>query len=262
MRRIGIIGLLATVLISCGSDYVHRQAIMHQSVSEIDMATEYFSICYYRLPKDFKELNEFIDESEWKELIEIRDRPLCAFYQDSVFLYFRRCRLGCCIYGHPVYWLQHPDEYPSDRIDYFENFRISGFDSNGRFVFSRDYELLSANIKTISINYKGVISCKNRIFTPWRDSLKIGPKLFLLEYSKEDDKVKLIAELKHEGGMYISDKHDISRMFLETNNISIGDDYIHSVKHLLAHFLDTHIEIHKLLVPLNIYCDIPDLDVL
>ena len=260
MKRIGIIGFLTTILISCGSNYVHKQAIMHRSVSEIDMVTEYFSICYYRLPKDFKELKEFIDVSEWKEIIEIRDRPLFAFYQDSVFLYFRHYRLGSCIYGHPVYWLQHPDEYPSDRIDYFENFRISGFDSNGRFVSCRDYEMLNANIKSISFNYKGVISCKSRIFTPWRNNLKMGAKLFLLEYSKEDDNVKLIAELKHEEGMYISDRYDMSQMFREINNISIGDDYIHSVKQLLTQFLNTHTEICKLLVPLNIYCDIPSLD--
>ena len=88
----------------------------------------------------------------------------------------------------------------------------------------------------------------------------MGAKLFLLEYSKEDDNVKLIAELKHEEGMYISDRYDMSQMFREINNISIGDDYIHSVKQLLTQFLNTHTEICKLLVPLNIYCDIPSLD--
>lgn len=260
MRRIIIIILMVSLSSSCGDDYVYRQAITHQSVSEIDMVVEYFSICYYRLPKNFKELKEFIDASEWKDFIEIRDRPLFASYQDSVFLYFRQSQLGCCLYGHPLYWLQHPDEYPSDRLDFFENFQVSGFDKKGKYIFCRDYELLSANIKTLSDNYREVISCKSRIFTPWRDELIMGPKLFLMEYSNEDNKITIIAEQGHEGDTYVSDKLDVSHMLSVINNISPCSEYIHSVKQVLSHFLETHPEICKLLVPLNLYCNIPGTD--
>ncbi len=256
MKQIEIILVFTVLSISCGREYTYRQAIRYRSESEVDMVIEYFSRCYYRLPQDIKELEDFIDKSEWREDAEFREKPFFASFRDSVFLYFRKQKIGSCVYGHPIYWLQHPNDYPVDRLDYFENFKISGFDKNGKYVFNCDYDSLGVRLKEISNNYNNVIACKSRVFTPWRDSLTIGPKIFLAECFTEDGTIKIVDEQKSGGDMYLSDKHNPSQIYSVVKNLDIGEEYIKSVEQELLCVEINHPEINKIILPLNIFCNL------
>lgn len=86
------------------------------------------------------------------------------FYTDSVFVYSSSLNLGTCVYGHPFYWLEHPERYPEERVDYFDNFRPSIFDHQGKFIFNFDLiDKLTDEIDSIKEKYSNMVMVNNKL---------------------------------------------------------------------------------------------------
>ena len=113
---------------------------------------EWYSICYYRLPHNMKEVNDFfyrewdIDSSSisksskrWMDYFK-ENEPRYAYYTDSVFIFDSIDSAGYRVDGHPLYWLEHPELYPENRPDYWNNFWPMAYYRDGLVSRSFDHE--------------------------------------------------------------------------------------------------------------------------
>ena len=182
MRSLVIFLSLFYNLVSCGHNLnVREMAIQNNVYSTVNGIIEYYSECNYRLPEDFDQVLDFL--AEWKKhdpesylydsfypkeksFIEFlkNNYPKCEFHADSVFLYFPSWNLGTCVYGHPFYWLEHPERFPEERHDYFDNFRPSIFDHQGKFIFNFDLiDKLTDEIDSIKEKYSNMVMVNNKL---------------------------------------------------------------------------------------------------
>lgn len=146
---------LILFLAGCDSrDSIRRKALEcdnHYVGGPITNIMEWYSHSYYRLPESFDEVIAFFDR-EWsvdstvliyeKPDIECfrRQKPLYAYYRDSVFIYDPKVNISYSIEGHPLYWLEHPERFPEDLPDYWGNFRPAAYLKDGLISRSFDYE--------------------------------------------------------------------------------------------------------------------------
>lgn len=160
MRQLIVISLVVTCLFvsSCSKESIRHNALKYESTTEINGVIEYYSRCYYHLPDNLNQIIDFL--SAWKkqspdsypydilpgkeDLLLSLKNSVCrvASYPDSIFLFFPTQKLGCCIYGHPAYWLDNPEKYPPCRPDYLENFMVTAYDKAGNYIFNIDYHRL------------------------------------------------------------------------------------------------------------------------
>lgn len=195
MRSLVIFLSLFYNLVSCGHNLnVREMAIQNNVYSTVNGIIEYYSECNYRLPEDFDQVLDFL--AEWKKhdpesylydsfypkeksFIDFlkNNYPKCEFHADSVFLYFPSWNLGTCVYGHPFYWLEHPERFPEERHDYFDNFRPAIFDYKGNFIFRFDIiQKLKEGMNLIKEKHGNTVMIKNKlkkqIALPWKPYIR------------------------------------------------------------------------------------------
>ena len=223
MRSLVFFLSLFYILVSCGHNLnVREMAIQNNVYSTVNGIIEYYSECNYRLPEDFDQVLDFL--AEWKKhdpesyfydsfypkeksFIEFlkNNYPKCEFYADSVFLYFPSWNLGTCVYGHPFYWLEHPERFPEERHDYFDNFRPSIFDHQGKFIFNFDLiDKLTDEIDSIKEKYSNMVMVNNKlkkqIALPWKPYIRA---MIICSYDGSGD-IKIETPLPEE--FFILDK--------------------------------------------------------
>lgn len=145
-----IIAIISAASCTISSNTVCEKARKYSAETEINNIVEYFTVCQYRTPADFDELCDFVNE--WKrndsdgfsyndEIIQsfFAGRQMMASFKDSVLIFFPKRKIGCCVYGTPFYWLEHPDRYPAERMDYNSYFEPSAFNDDNEYLFQIDY---------------------------------------------------------------------------------------------------------------------------
>lgn len=158
---------------------IREKAIRYESETELNGLIEYYSRCYYKLPNNISQLIYFLEkweehapESYWSHITSDpdmrnllkKDNPLISSYGDSLFIYLKKQRLGCCVYGHPYYWIEHADAYPYYRPDYWENFRVAAFDEQDNYLFDFPYyDFHRTVVNSIASQRSAFNSTRNRL---------------------------------------------------------------------------------------------------
>ena len=162
-REIILLFIILTV-ISCRENdrAIREKAILYNTHSFLNNLVEFYTECNYVMPTSIKDLIGFVQD--WNEsssgdylsgtlirgeeiVRSLRSDFSMASYADSVFLYSKKLRIGCCVYGSPNYWLNNPQKYPSERKDYKYMFRTSFFSSEGRYLFDERATSLDSLLK-------------------------------------------------------------------------------------------------------------------
>lgn len=159
------LSIISTASCAIFSNATCEKARKYRVETEIDNIVEYFTICQYRTPDNFDEIRDFVDD--WKrndsegfcfgdDLIKFisKERQSMVSFKDSVFIFFPKRKIGCCVYGTPYYWFEYPDRYPEERMDYNYNFKTSAFDDNNDYMFAIDYPAFEESVKEIKSIYK------------------------------------------------------------------------------------------------------------
>lgn len=222
-RHFSLILAVLAIPFSCTRQYnVRELAIKTETYTEMNSVIEFYSVCNYRLPENSDQLLDFL--AEWKiqdpdsylydsfypteksfiDLIK-KNNLQWEFYTDSVFAYSSFLNLGTCVYGHPFYWLEHPERFPEERHDYFDNFRPSIFDHQGKFIFNFDliYKLTD-EIDSIKEKHGNTVMIKNKlkkqIALPWKPYIRA---MIICSYDGSGD-IKIETPLPEE--FFILDK--------------------------------------------------------
>lgn len=157
--------ILCLMLVSCqNTETIRRKAIRYKAHSELNNIIEYYSMCYYKLPKSVDDIVGFLNK--WKAqspntyTYSISGRDIMdelfsndlqmATYDDSLFIFNKHRQIGCVVYGHPLYWFAHKDEYPIDRLDYWYQFQACAYDAGGDYLFDWDPSILYHTIFTVT----------------------------------------------------------------------------------------------------------------
>lgn len=158
---------------SCSPDIYNivKKSRQHETITQLNSIIEHYSRCYYCLPSNKQSIIDFLDN--WriedsstfcvqKELYTalMEEKFLMAAFKDSVFLYFPSRRTGTCVIGHPLYWIEHPDLYPTERLDYWWNFRTAAYRKDGSYCYTFDYYALDEKIKHLENKYKNALFTK------------------------------------------------------------------------------------------------------
>lgn len=139
--------IISLIVLGSCNRYVENKARENEILSQLNGFIGFFSQCHYRLPKSIDEIydfSRFCEKSEFncwqsKDFAYLRGLEklsnLSSFHKDSLFLYNMRSGRGCVVYGHPIYWHKHYEDYPEDRWTYTDIFRLSALDDKGKYVF-------------------------------------------------------------------------------------------------------------------------------
>lgn len=149
---------------------VRDRAVKHKYEGLIDNVVEAFVESYYRMPASLEEISEFCADYRktyssygtmigmFKERMEglTPEEYVMAKYvklesfADSCFIYDRKHKIGCCIYGTPCFWINR--NWQKSR-----NFKPSFFDENGKYLFL-DLQLeFVTGIKSLTKKYNCII---------------------------------------------------------------------------------------------------------
>lgn len=122
--HIAIINTLCLISSCISPDEIRRRAVEHEYYGPVNNAISSFIGTYYRMPNSLAELSDyceqysfrysdnmtfvdqFIDQMNGTTPQEYFSKPYVSFvsYSDSCFVYDRKHKYGCCIYGTPCYW--------------------------------------------------------------------------------------------------------------------------------------------------------------
>ena len=222
-RHFSLILAVLAIPFSCARQYnVRELAIKTETYTEMNAVIEFYSVCNYRLPENSDQLLDFL--AEWKiqdpdsylydsfypteksfiDLIK-NNNLQWEFYTDSVFVYSSSLNLGTCVYGHPFYWLEHPERFPEERHDYFDNFRPAIFDYKGNFIFRFDIiQKLKEGMNLIKEKHGNTVMIKNKlkkqIALPWKPYIRA---MIICSYDGSGD-IKIETPLPEE--FFILDK--------------------------------------------------------
>lgn len=212
MQKKNTIASIVLLVCCCSSCSVSTRdnAKKYETYSQLNSIVEYFAKCYYRLPESKKEIHDFI--LYWKasdpqsycydnELIKTFSdkKTQTEIYSDSLFIYLPKDKLGCCIYGSPEYWLMNPDKYPAERMDYNEQFGISAFDKNSKYIFGLHLScLFNSEIYDIarSFQFNGLAKIDIQKDSIWIEA-RYPEEDNLFEYDSEEFEDKLLIKLKN-----------------------------------------------------------------
>lgn len=227
---------------SCGSnaDAIRENAIKYESLTALNGIIELYSECYYKMPETVDNITSFIDE--WrqndsasylysrKESADIAEALSshsidAVFYDDSVFLFDRKNKLGCCVYGTPKYWLEHPERWPSERNDYWYQFKTAAFDREGEYIFNLDYERINEDLVTVGDPYRRI--CMTSYYTQslLTDNLVLQkvPYQIAISYDADEDNMETLAAMPTTNEIFCfdrdSDGQDESFQFELSSNL-------------------------------------------
>lgn len=151
---------------------VIKKSRKYETMTQLNNIIEHYSRCYYSLPSNKQSLIDFLDKWRIEDSSTFciqreiytalkKEYFLMAAFEDSVFLYFPSRRIGTCVIGHPLYWIENPDLYPTERLDYWWNFQIAAYRKDGSYCFTFDYSSLTEKIKQLNHKYENVLFTQN-----------------------------------------------------------------------------------------------------
>lgn len=167
-NRIAIF-LLILMIGSCSTD-IRNMAIKYNSQGAVHNVAEAFAEAYYRMPVSLDEIKNFCSDfreaylsegtmigmfEEWMEGQMPEEYfsekyVMLESYQDSCFIYDRKHKIGCCLYGSPCF-LINTDEMKA------RSYSPSFFDKSGKYIFCDLDCGLSRRIKKLTQKYKHAI---------------------------------------------------------------------------------------------------------
>lgn len=158
-------------------DIIRDNARKYECVSILNSLLEGYIRVYYTSPVNKESLISFVEECEKKdkwfkqginhtdfEMIKMLydKQTYFASFQDSSFIYMENGpfgKVGCCVIGTPSFWLEYPELYPMDRLDYNDWFNTSAFSFDGEYLFPVEFNYSALNniIDSLSANYYSFI---------------------------------------------------------------------------------------------------------
>lgn len=149
MKSYFLIVLLILSSCSLSVEKIHQKAVKHEMLSPLNNLVENYYCNYYHLPQSKEELIQHIEafrehygeegiimtSFDGLDLLEfIKDNNvMMAAYPDSVFIYASKGKIGCCVRGHPLYYLKHPEKY--GYLDYDNLFHPTAYNADGKVLF-------------------------------------------------------------------------------------------------------------------------------
>ncbi len=143
-----IITLIIVLMIeSCTMD-IRKMSLKYYCQGAVDNVIEAFVEAYYRMPTSLEEVRDFCSDfrtayssegtmigmfEKWMDGMTPEEYfskkyVMMESYQDSCFLYDRRHKIGCCLYGSPCFWVNR--DYRKAR-----SYSPSFFDESGKYLF-------------------------------------------------------------------------------------------------------------------------------
>lgn len=247
--------IFITTLFLCASCCVANQnirelAIQNKSETFFNNIIEYYSRCYYRLPYNKEELIDFLNhwqkadsESFWvKDFCDEKNMNIIDYlkngkiawerYDDSLFCYIAETNSGCCMYGHPYYWIKHPELYPTERLDYWKNFNTAAYLSNGEFDFDFSSNQIDSEVDALKNRYR--FSLKAEIVCYESDSVQMIPVKVILTYNVKDDEIVISSEPPKCKNMYVSDGNNMLKSIgKEDVNLIDNSSYLREIKQII-----------------------------
>lgn len=260
--RNALILLLPIFIVSCScyEDIVCNKARKYRIYTGFDNIIEHYSACNYRMPTDMDEICDFMNNLIEKDPVgygyvkEFSDyisehRHLMVSYTDSVFIYFPGEKIGCCTYGSPYYWIEHPEKYPEDRLDYNTNFQISAFDKEGHYIYDLDYSGMTESIDDIE-REPGGLTIMNYQFNNFYKERRYMPLLVVLTINL--DSKTILATSYIPDALYVCGVDSMSVLPYK-GNISVDcKDYYREVYERILPFVISNEKVTKINVPCHI----------
>ena len=256
-------------MLSCtGSSSVRELAIKNEVFfTPVNNIIELYSSYHYELPENYNQIIEFL--KEWKKqdpdsfwldydntdntdkIEEMRAlAPQGEFYRDSIFLYYQQLNTGVCVYGHPYYWLEHPERFPEDRMDYDSFFRPSAFDSDGNIDFCFNREGLQEKLDEIGRFYKYQFVSENKFAGErFRDYY---PARVICEFYKDSQSLVFKTQIPSNLFSLDIDAGDV-KTSIEENTMEICSQYFEDITNELKKELIDNPSIDKFILSLNLY---------
>lgn len=250
------------LLISCDKrntkEEIRDLAKKHEYNSPVNKLLEGYIRAYYATPPDKDHFLSFVQACELKddyikqlkqyggyEIVEalFDNHSLFASFSDSTFIVMRKGafnKMGCCVIGTPSFWLEHPEKYPMDRLDYNDWFNPAAFTANGEYLFPLefDYSRLKQQIDSISILYydslvihKDVIDLSS---TNLDDPLFVKqwlPLRIVVSYELSSDYISMQSVIPNTG-VYYTNSQTAEPLPLQTETVSVCRNYLDDIKQI------------------------------
>ena len=157
--------------------------------------------------------------------------------------------MGCSVKGTPYYWLEHPDTYPIERMDFSEIFRVSAFNENDEFIFDIDYDAFENVLEKKKDGYSRKFLYK-KINEPF-DINQFIPMFAIARIDLE----KGCTSITYQNSSSIYSCPDSSIRSIEEYNGSIRmdtEDYINDIIETTKSYFSSISSIHKVVVPVEL----------
>lgn len=165
-----IITLIIVLMIeSCTMD-IRKMSLEHYCQGAVDNVIEAFTEAYYRMPTSLEEGRDFCSDfraayssegtmigmfEKWMDEITPEEYfskkyVMMESHHDSCFLYDRKHKIGCCLYGSPCFWVNR--DYRKART-----YSPSFFDESGKYLFCDLGDELLSGINNLVQEYDNAI---------------------------------------------------------------------------------------------------------
>lgn len=273
--------LAALFLVSCSSkmtdkERIRQMAVENDCISFLSNAVRGYYLAYYSLPKDFESLLSYLErfkalDTDFKYFEEMNDMSLdqllslkigFVYYTDSLFLYTETPynKIGCCIYGHPFYWLAHPEKY--NYLDYYDLFEPSAYRINGDYLFwvEFDYWTLSAQVDSVYSHYPDIVSYDGYFFnglteTPQKRKV---PYISIVSYNPSSDSLEILTPILPADSLYVFNKADNTFMPIDKPLKDLCKDCLNDILAVLKETAEDNKEVARIMMGIRWYCNDSD----
>lgn len=276
MKHLPIVSLVSVMItISCSPQInIREAAIVSERHTTLNSCIEFYSRCYHKLPTTLQDISKFLDEWEMEdpescyppdhldEMLNYIESTglLIESHTDSLFIFDKKNNIGCCVYGTPEYWIQNPQNYPSEKMDYWDIFRTSAFDMTGRYIFRANYSEIDSAIVKIGKKF------------PWRQEASINvqhwpdgklvqqsvPFKAILQYDRITDSLSVLATMPTNVMAIVPNEEYAPHEFPANKPILDSkpneDNYLSDLRKILHSFADNYRSISKIIFCCSIYC--------
>ncbi len=270
--------LLSSILTSCIADPLsgtRQKAVDNECYSFLNFITNYYCNAYYSLPRDKESLLHFTERWRTKDscfAMYEESYDMCfsdlmslkvefAYYTDSVFLYTETPynKIGCCVYGHPFYWLEHPERYDPYRSDYYYQFRPSAYSKDGEYLFEEefDYQQLSKQIDSLCSRYDIVVTHKGVYFDGFseRPHMMQVPFLAIVSVKSISDSLEIMTPILPVDSLFMYNKATGTYMPMNDSLMRCCRDYIEALKAIITENIGKNNDAERILLGIRWYCN-------
>lgn len=161
--------ILVLMIDSCTMD-IRKMSLEYYCQGAVDNVLEAFTEAYYRMPSSLEEVRDFCSDfraayssegtmigmfENWMDGLSPEEYfskkyVMMESYQDSCFIYDRKHKIGCCLYGSPCFWVNR--DYRKAR-----SYCPSFFDESGKYLFCDLGGELQSSINDLVLEYDHAI---------------------------------------------------------------------------------------------------------